>query len=205
MLPRAATLLPDGAPTRISEGDIASLLRDAQTGGPRELSEFLRAARCVLRSLVRCKLAGGWAESWIDDVVQNATLDLLRGFPSCRADTVAGVHAWLRTIARRETATLFRGEARRVRLTDPLEAAEGAAQNGSLPPPAPLLLRQFLDALPAHQHRLLWLRLQLSASWREVGAEMGVPASAAKRRYQRLLHRARGVDLADVCELIFDK
>jgi RNA polymerase sigma factor (sigma-70 family) len=50
-------------------------------------------------------------------------------------------------------------------------------------------LEAALATLTPDQNRLLWYRIIAQWSWSELGAELGVARSAAKRRYQRLLAR----------------
>lgn len=144
--------------------------------------------RSLLNALVSPRLSGSWAEGWIEDVVQEALLDVLRGYRSCRASSETAARSWVRTIGRREIAQLCRHEAERSRhtvsLTDHIYAP-AASSLGPMPLEDSTVLsrlRKVLDQAGPDESRLLWARFQISASWAEVGQELGIAPTAAKRR-----------------------
>src|SRR5690606_41602445 len=65
-----------------------------------------------LRRTIAPSLRGGWAEDWLDDVVDECVLDVLRALHSCRARNEGQLLAWLAAIKRRQLALLFRRESR---------------------------------------------------------------------------------------------
>jgi RNA polymerase sigma factor (sigma-70 family) len=142
------------------------------------------------------RLRGGWTEAWIEDVVQESLLDVLRGLRECRADSEAELRVWATTIARRQVANLMRREAPRFKSAVPLSNLPEIADI-DLPDPSPRIepllaaLAHAADDLNPSQAYLLWTRVHADVTWREVGAEIGIAASAAKRRYQRLIASLR--------------
>jgi DNA-directed RNA polymerase specialized sigma24 family protein len=95
-------------------------------------------------------------------------------------------------IGRRQVADLFRNESAPLRPLD--EASACAADTAEWPPSTrnSAVLRHLnseLRALTPVQHQLLWYRIVGGLSWTELGGRLGIPRTAAKRRYQRLLRR----------------
>lgn len=163
-------------------------------GDPDGLARLLEAARPVLMAAVAPRLAGGWCDSWTQDVVQEALLDIVRSHRRCRASTEREVLAWVCAIGRREVAELFRREADRRDLS--LDAACSFAAS-SPPPPSPRIARALrslqtvLSDLTEDQQRLLWMRWVASWTWAEVAGDLETTAGGAKRRWQSLLPRLR--------------
>lgn len=152
---------------------------------------FLTAVHSHLRRTIAPSLRGGWAEDWLDDVVDECVLDVLRALHSCRARNEGQLLAWLAAIKRRQLALLFRRESRSDRVlylpTETIDSRPFADW------PAAILreLNNGIDELSEVQSRLLWMRFRLEATWREIAMELGVRPSAAKRRYQRLIASLR--------------
>jgi RNA polymerase sigma factor (sigma-70 family) len=149
-----------------------------------------------LRSIIVARLRGGWTEGWIDDVVQESLWRVWRGLGGCRAETEGQVRSWIRAIAARQIATLLREEAGRQACG--LEAVRGESEawepEGKLDERL-LRILQELGRLPDSAHDLLRGRVILGESWEESGAGLGVPPTAAKRRWQRLQERLRSCAL----------
>lgn len=169
-----------------SGGSLHPVLQRAKNGDPEALEVFLTEARRVVLSVVRRRLRGGWTGDHIPDVMQDALVDILRSYEECEATSEGGVRAWIQAIARREVTELFRrgpGEGCEI---DP-EWAEPADT-----PPSPRIARALVSleqaaaSLEGLSHRLLWARFLVGMTWHEVGVELGLPSSAAKRRWQRL-------------------
>jgi RNA polymerase sigma factor (sigma-70 family) len=142
------------------------------------------------------RLRGGWTEAWVEDVVQESLLDVFRGLRECRAHSEGELRAWARTIAHRQVASLIRREAPRLEVVVPLATLPGIADTGHQEPSPRLrallaVLAAAVDDLPPAQSYLLWAHVQTDATWRETGAELGIAATAAKRRYQRLIASLR--------------
>jgi RNA polymerase sigma factor (sigma-70 family) len=158
---------------------------------PNAAEMLFATLRSRLLKQVRWTLRGGWTESWAEDLVQDALVDILQYGPGCRATSIAELQLWLRRIRDRRIAALFRAEGRR--------AVNGVALQDDLPADADLphawmgeLIRAFAP-LTDPQERLLWLRLQERATWPEIAASFGISPAAAKRRYQRLCKRLAGL------------
>lgn len=169
-------------------------LAAARVGDRNALDRLMKVARDLLLALISPRMRGGWTEGWIEDVVQEALLDIVRGYTGCRARTEAEARAWVATIARREVAMLYRREARRAQSYGHLSAAENFPDT-SIDRPTPRVaqslnsVRDATERLTDAQHHLLWTRLPTAQPWTEVGRELGITPSAAKRRYQRILGR----------------
>jgi RNA polymerase sigma factor (sigma-70 family) len=177
-------------------GDLFPLLVRARQGEPVALPDLLCSLRGCLRAQISRRLRGGWTEAWIEDVVQESLLDAFRGLRECRAHSEGELRAWARTIARRQVASLIRHEAPRLESAVPLSTLPAVADTDP-PDPSPRLrsllaaLADAVEDLSPSQSYLLWARLQTDATWSETGAELGIAASAAKRRYQRLIASLR--------------
>jgi len=182
-----------GTPGVAQRGEILHQdLLAAQEGDALALERFATAAREELSRAVEARLRGGWTRSWVEDVVQDAMVNVCAHYHDCRAATVADLLGWLRSIGRRQVANLFRAEARWRDATTTLGPTPlvGDEKPGLLSPWASLL-RQRLALLGTDPHKLLWLRFEVNASWAEVARELQTTPSGAKRRYQRLVARLR--------------
>jgi RNA polymerase sigma factor (sigma-70 family) len=139
---------------------------------------------------------GSWALDWLEDVVQEAVLDTLRAYRSCLARSEAEFRSWLHTIARRRLLQLVRSETTaceaRAQLAVEilLDQASPAFPSSQLRSKLKWLDEQLANLPPDHV-TLLWAKSQSGATWKEVGATLGIPPTAAKRRYQRLIRRLR--------------
>ena len=169
------------------------ILASARTDNQQALDALLTFARPVAYAVIRPRLRGGWCEDWTDDVVQEVLLDIVRAHGGCRAVSDADLTAWVAAIARREVAEFFRREhwhsetvglLAMARLS--VERDEPAAGAASV---AIESLRPLMARLAPDQHELLYERLISAATWTEVGEQLGIPATAAKRRWQRLVLR----------------
>jgi DNA-directed RNA polymerase specialized sigma24 family protein len=90
------------------------------------------------------QLRGGWTESWIDDVVQDALLDIVRSVHGCRATSEREVRAWVAAIGRRRIRNLFREESHG-RVALPLDDAHSLTAPGSTPPSPPVVALERWD------------------------------------------------------------
>lgn len=172
--------------------DLLPTLIRARNGEAGSLEQLLVSAQAVLQSMVSRRLRGGWSETWIDDIVQECLIDVARSYRDCRAEQEREVIAWLAAIVRRELAGFFRHEA--VRSAEPLPVdlavPEDAPPSSRWEPALAWVKRELSQVSPNHQY-LLWGRLVCHMTWREIGRTLGVPPSAAKRRFQRLLAHLR--------------
>jgi len=182
-----------GAPVVAQRGETFHQdLVGAQSGDAAALERFARVARAELMRSLGTRLRGGWTESWIEDVVQEAMVDVCAHLQDCRASSSSEVLGWLLAIGRREAANLFRVEGP-LRNSVSLGASCQVADFEEPDPPSPFLrlLRRRLSHLGSDAHEVLWLRLGVNATWTEVAREIGTTPSAAKRRFQRIIARLR--------------
>jgi DNA-directed RNA polymerase specialized sigma24 family protein len=182
---------PD-APSRCASGEaLYPLLIRVRAGDEDALERLAAGVRALLMRLISPLLAGGWTDGWVEDVVGEAVIDVLRAHPCCRAAGEGEFRAWVATIARREVATFLRCELPRQHLHSPL------GPHLTLPDPSPDVdpetSRISLGHLPLTraEREFLLLRLDATLTWAEIGREFGIAGTAAKRRYQRLLRRLR--------------
>jgi DNA-directed RNA polymerase specialized sigma24 family protein len=182
---------PSSHPSHACDRLVRALTR-AQQGRAGALDELLASAQGLLRATIGRRLRGGWSESWIDDVVQEALLDVARSYHGCRAAEEREAIAWVDAIARREVASLFRREGA-ARL-EPLGPDIQQPHLDVIAPRWATMLQHLsseLSGLSGDAQFLLWARLLGQVTWAEAGQALGIPGSAAKRRYQRLLARLR--------------
>lgn len=146
--------------------------------------------------IIAPRLRGGWPESYTEDVVQDALVDIIRAHADCQAESEGETVAWVVAIGRRRVATLYRREAHRRRKRSALAPTENIADSGvgALSPGLQRVVGSLSDPLSElseQQHRLLWERILGGATWAEVGEALHIPHTAAKRRWQRLVVRLR--------------
>jgi DNA-directed RNA polymerase specialized sigma24 family protein len=125
-------------------------------------------------------------------VVQESLWRVWRGLGGCRAETEGQIRSWIRAIAARQIATLLREEGGLKRVgIQRLRLEPRASEPDGEPDERLLLILEELGRLPDSAHDLLWGRIVLGETWEEAGAGLGIPATAAKRRWQRLQERLR--------------
>jgi DNA-directed RNA polymerase specialized sigma24 family protein len=190
---RCAPAAPS-APGGFRGGELHPALEATRRGDLDGLARLLEASRKVLLATVGPRLRGGWCEDWTEDVVQEALVDIVRAHGDCRASSEREVVAWVRSIGRRQVAELFVKEAGR-RGSSLDAVGDVAAVEACAPSPriarALESVRAVVCTLGREHHRLLWSRVVASHTWQEVGEELGIPPTAAKRRWQRVLARLR--------------
>jgi len=181
----------------------------ARRGAPGALDAFLRECAEVLEAwcmhwqasmLVRLGLA--------EDVVQDALFQVWRHFRTCRAVSAFELLAWLHAIGRHAAIDALRANhperraaIRIISLDDSAESIAGYVleANGSSSS-ASVLAADVLAMLDrtsdATVRELLWRRLVINESWFDIGVALGVSWTAARRRYQRAIQRARAYVMA---------
>ena len=153
-------------------GALYPLLECVRRGEPGVINAFFRTLRERFLYLASRRMGGGWAEEWIEDVVQECLLDALRGLRGCTARSECEFKAWTSTILRRRVANFIRNEEPRVRSTAPQTAIlqlPDTATGDPSPEVAALLpaLSDALDDLSPSQSYLLWMPLLHLSTWRE--------------------------------------
>ena len=134
----------------------------------------------------------------VDDVYQETQLALATKIDRCRAQTDDAVWAWCYRLARNKIADQWRRDRRNAALSLDLEevrrAAETSAEEESISPTERLDLDYALALLRAAKPPcvdLLWERLGLDLSLKEVAAIYGLSADAARMQVNRCLELAQ--------------
>ncbi|MEL6905173.1 MAG: RNA polymerase sigma factor, partial [Planctomycetota bacterium] len=155
-----------------------------------EPSETLDAAEGDLERVARS--AAGSARraarpSDVEDVVQEALLASLNGAPA----HIDQRSAWVRTVARRCAARMFRTEiARRDREVRYAEATDRYASETAPPEPDPALERA-LAGLSAEHRAVIDLHYGQGLSLAEIARDAGVPSSTVRVRHSRAIAQLR--------------
>lgn len=180
---------------------LVALERRLRTGDRTTLDLLLRSVQePVYRYLVARLTSVRDGEDLAWDLTQEALLRIAAGIARCSFESDSRLLAWVLTVARSvlvDHARLEQRRNRRVCATPNLErvatlVAWSEWQREALTPSGAgdgLLLAAIRSAhgrLPAATAELLRLRLELGASWREIGAVLGTTAAGAKRRFQRV-------------------
>lgn len=166
------------------------LARGAVHGSPEALEQLLLVLYPVVRRYLT-RLFGDELDL-ASDITQEVMVRVARGLPRARAETNEQLLAWSLTIARNLSTdwlrTLrwepsFRGS------SIPSDPALPSGSSESVPSPAFATLLQLVRAaeetLPPATREIMYLHVAQDASWTEAGAAVGIPATAAKRRFQR--------------------
>ena len=192
--------------------------RDHAEGDDHALDALLRRVSGKVRGRLAARLHGvPDLDDAIDEIVQDALWKLVAGMAGCRARSEAQAWAWLWTLVEHARVDYLRRERHRWR-TVPidgivgrrLEAGADDVREGDGVSHGDRVLLECLmrayDELPPSSAALVWDRVILSLSDADAGRELGVSASAMKRRWQRLqarlrseawIHLARLEDVAD--------
>ena len=188
--------------------DLYDRFLKARLGTPGAIDAFLlRSSRVVDR----------WCRQWqasllerrrlVDDVVQESLFHVWRHFRTCRAGSDGELHAWIRRVAQNSAVDLLRRtypehralvQIVRFESDTDHDLATAVADHEESSGDYHLQLVAEVCALLDRQtgpdvRHLLWLRLVGGHSWLEIGQELGVSWTAARRRYQRAIDRARTV------------
>jgi RNA polymerase sigma factor (sigma-70 family) len=192
---------------------LIDLVRRSQEGDERALEQLLGALHVhAIRFL----------ESWLHqsrewrelarDLAQDTLIRAARGLGAFRGTTDGEVVAWCVVIARNAGVDRLRAErdekaAEDVRVeVDGFRAGNwGRDADGDEASTGLRVLVRLLgevhDEEPEESQELLWRRLVQHDTWREAGQALGVPETAAKRRYQRAQERLRVAVLRKVVRL----
>lgn len=170
---------------------LVALARAAAAGNRDALEHFLTEVHPILRRYASRVL--GEDRDLPSDVAQEALVRISIGLPQARAETEEQILAWCLTIVRHLAIDWLR----RLRLEPSHGAVSGVGDapahlggEGNIPPaPETVQLFRILSIceaeLPLETRSILYLRLVEGAPWAELARELGVPMTAAKRRYQR--------------------
>lgn len=177
--------------------------RDHVEGDDRALDALLRRVTGKIRSRLATRMHGvPDLDDAIDEISQEALWKLVAGMRGCRARSDAQVWGWLWTLVEHARVDYLRRERHR-RHVVPIDGIIGSRLGdgsdddwgGDGDDPGERVLLQCLmrayDELPPGSAALVWGRVVLSMSDAEAGRELGISASAVKRRWQRLQARLR--------------
>lgn len=202
------------------ENRLAALARAAQAGDEDAMARLLAEVHVdVLRYLRR------WLRDWREgdelaaDLAQDTLVRVAQGLHSFRGETSGQLVTWARTVASNiacDHARKTREEwestayAEHLDLLGLVEPEEEAWNGGKVPVSEGkrLMLRLLDEALAEageDAHALLWHRLVQGDAWADAGAALGVPDTAAKRRFQRLQERLRTGVLRRIVTLTYEE
>lgn len=198
--------------TREHNADLIGLLNGAQAGSNQALEDLLTRLHVAVLSFVRRRFDDQRdAEAFAQDVASEALIRVAEGYRSCQATTDRQLMAWTLTIARNVGLDIVRSRLVRVGALvalphdDPRNEIPSPANRRDERSPAEDLLFHIMqeahDRLPDSAQDLLWIRFVEGAEWAEVGSELGISSSSAKRRWQRMQARLRREILAGIHDL----
>ncbi len=180
---------------------LSALVRSARDGEHNALERLLGLIQDpVYRYLVARLRLYQEAEDLARDLAQEALIRIANAIGRCTFDSDSRVLAWVLTVARNVLLDHIRSErsrSERMRFTSDLERAGGQVawaewqrQTDDVEPgvASRILLRVVEEArasLPEATVELLRLRVDMGATWKEVGAALGTTEAGAKRRFQR--------------------
>ncbi|HEX6040319.1 RNA polymerase sigma factor [Longimicrobium sp.] len=171
---------------------LVDLGRMARAGCPRALDHLLRQVEGpVYRYLLSRLRAAADPEDVARDLCQETLIRAAAALPRSTFASDGRLLSWALTIARNVLLDHLRrargrGEVRGDDHWARLESG-GPLPGQETPPPRPLelLAAEALAEVPEATAELLRLRLVAGRTWKEVGDALGIPESAAKRRFQR--------------------
>lgn len=184
------------------EGQLCEALYRARAGDQASLERLLRQLHTPLhRFAYRHVRSEPEAGELARDLTQDALLRIARRVDQCHAGTDAKLLAWALATMRNLCMDHYRATRCRiphvrlsVELEEVIEELPSALGRHSQTTPSASrgarilqrVIRQTVRALPRPARHLLRLRLWKEKTWPEVGSELGLAPSAAKRRYQRM-------------------
>jgi RNA polymerase sigma-70 factor, ECF subfamily len=179
-------IVPDNTPVanrraRDGEDPLGELVRSAQAGDRRALSELLGKLGPRLLRVVRGVLGAGHPE--LEDVLQDATVLVVRALSAFRGQGEVEGYAVRITLRAAITA---RGKYRaRQAVTEPdseSPTSEVSPSDDALARRRREILRELLDEIPEAQAEALVLRTILGMSLAEAAAMAGVPENTVRSR-----------------------
>jgi RNA polymerase sigma-70 factor (ECF subfamily) len=202
----------------MQHSDTGTILRDlarkAGTGDEAALEELLAAVHVHVMRYLRSWLhrSREW-EEWAQDLAQDSLIRIAGTIGGFRGVNDRELLGWCFTIARNHATDRLRvlrdrAEAEELRLEIGWGVSSASAlrdvdeERGSEALQILLrLLREAQSAEPEASQELLWRHVVLHDSWREAGEAMGIPATSAKRRFQRAQERIRMALLRGILRL----
>lgn len=150
----------------------------------------------------------GWQDT-LDDLAQEALIRIARGLGSCAASDDVALLVWTRTVARNVGTDYLRGMRDEWDQREFLDGIEELVDGDEWEREIEVTGRDIMLRILAEAHtaeaddaqELLWQRVVLGDEWSEAGAALGIPHTAAKRRYQRTQGRIRHAVLRRLVDL----
>lgn len=171
--------------------DLVALVRAATRGDTRSLEALLARVHPMLRRYAATTV--GTHHDMASDIAQESLVRIVRGIHQLRADNESQIVAWCLAITRNLCIDWLRHLA--------IEPTHNASSSNFAYEAVPERRsdsaeespRQMLFALvsacerelPDITRSILYLRLVEGAPWKEIGHSLELPATAAKRRFQR--------------------
>jgi len=190
--------------------ELVRLAALARGGDDAALERLLAAAHVYVVRFYRAWLfqsRGDWEETALD-LAQDTLVRIGQRLGGCRAVDDLEFLGWCRSVAlsiglEHLGARRSEWDALALRCELGRDRQEGGDGSGSgSPTPGELALARVLEdahaAEPDAGQVLLWHRLVRGDEWEEVGAALGIAATAAKRRFQRAQTRLRVAVLARI-------
>jgi RNA polymerase sigma-70 factor, ECF subfamily len=177
-------------------------LRDARDGSSEALGRVLERCRAFLLRVARQELGADLrAKGGASDIVQETFLDAQRDFGGFAGQSEAELLAWLRRMLLNNLANFarhYRGTGKRaidreVAIDTPLDGGAPRDLADSIGTPSALLMGQeqtaelsrAMDRLPEQYRKVLTMRYQQERTFEEIGREMGMTFSAARKLWLR--------------------
>ncbi|MBI3568882.1 MAG: sigma-70 family RNA polymerase sigma factor [Gemmatimonadetes bacterium] len=174
-----------------------ALIAAVRAGDGDAATPLFRSLRPIVRRFLVTRFGrGGIVQPWAEDVEQETLFRVHVHFHACRANSVGGFVAWVLVIARTAALDALRAELPVERDTYRSAIERFADESGAGDDDSPSLAVRVVQAqslLPPRDAELLWLRVVANRSWVEVGSEMGISWTAARRRFQRAQRFLRSV------------
>ena len=181
--------------------DLVDLAAQARHGDDYALERLLAEVhvhihRYLARWLHRRR---GW-EDTIDDLAQETLIRIARGLESCGAATDAMLLEWVHAVARNVGIDYLRSMRDEWEQTEFLGDACAVVDSEEWgreihEEPGIRIMLRVLGEVHAEEsedaQELLWYRLVQGDEWADTGGAIGIPHTAAKRRYQRAQGRLR--------------
>ena len=187
--------------------ELVSLVARARGGDPHALERFMvevhvHVHRYLTRWLYRRR---GW-EDTADDLAQETLIRIARGLDGCGAVNDAILLEWVRTVTRNVGTDYLRSMRDEWEQREFLRTVDAAVDSELWEREIERWEREIIDLGPGIMLRilreahatesedlqvLLWHRLVQGDEWSETGGAVGIPHTAAKRRYQRAQARLR--------------
>ena len=150
----------------------------------------------------------GW-EDTLDDLAQESLIKVARGLGGCTAINDGMLLEWARTVAMNVGTDYLRGMRDEWDQREFLDGIEELVDGDEWEREIEVTGRDIMLRILADVHtaetedaqELLWQRVVLGDEWSETGTALGIPHTAAKRRYQRTQGRIRHAVLRRLVDL----